>query len=397
MALIVLISLLAMGALYFVLSELETVIAYQREARRAGSGGGSAFEQAREALIAYAVTYRDNNSDQVFGFLPCPDTTGTGQEAASCGSSNQAAVGLLPYKSLGLPDLRDARGDCLWYAVSGSFKNSPKSSANVMNWDTQGQFQVNDGSGAVLTQPGDALGGAAAVIFSPGGPLSGQARSMSASGPCQVDPALVSAYLDGSYDFATDVKITLTQGPKNDASGNPAVNDQLAWITPKEIFDRVVARKDFSNALAATPPGQLNTLLNRIKAVFDKRIQDDIFNGTTTSRPSNFASYVPKPSGIYTGELDPSMDIGVQAQASYANYLTHWAEQFRVGVCDSLSAPCLDINNGGTANCRGALVLGGRMANGRPRAAAQKGSSLSILANYFESGSSTGGLDVLTG
>lgn len=387
-------ALLTMGVFYFITVQIEALSLYERAARQ--GGGSDSLTQAHEALLGYAATYRDDpaHTTEVFGYLPCPDLAGDGQAAASCGNAGEASVGLLPYRTLGLPDLRDSTGGCLWYAVSGSYKNNPKAGATVMNWDTQGQFRVVDSSGSDLVAPDDAQGGAAAVIFAAGAPL-GQNRTPGAIAPCRTDPAQVAAYLDGGNNtIAGSATITLTQGLVKEATSN---NDRLAWVTPKQIFDRVLARKDFSNALTATPAGQINTLIDRIKTAMDLRIQNDIFNGTTTSLPANNASYTPKPSGIYTGEVDPALDIAVTNQPNYANYLANWGEQFRQAVCDSVTAPCLDINNSGTANCRGALLLGGRTSDGRPRTAAQKGSSLSILANYFESGSSTGGQDLLTG
>ena len=61
------------------------------------------------------------------GYLPCPDTDGDGWAEATCGSldgaSGQASrLGLLPWKTLGLPDLRDGYGERLWYAVSSKYK-----------------------------------------------------------------------------------------------------------------------------------------------------------------------------------------------------------------------------------------------------------------------------------
>jgi hypothetical protein len=397
-ALIILMALLAMGVLYFVTMQLEAVSLYQKEALQ--GGGRDSLTQAREALLGHATTYRDDPAHitEVFGYLPCPDTTGDGESDPPCGNAGEASVGLFPFKTLGLPDLHDGAGGCLWYAVAGSFKNLPKAAATVMNWDTQGQFRVRDAGGNTLVAPDDAEGGAAAVVFAAGPPVAGQNRGVFAAEPCRTDPSLLSAYLDGGYTpatFATNAAIALIQGPVTDGNGNVTNNDRLVWITPREIFDRIAKRQDFSNPLTASPPGQINTLADRIKATLDLRIQNDIFDGTITSLPTNKDSYTPKPAGIYVGEVDPAMDIGLSAQTSYANYLANWAEQFRQGVCDNLSAPCLDINNGGTANCRGVLMLGGRMAGGQPRPSAQKGSSLSILANYFDGGSSTGAKDLL--
>ena len=183
--LIGLIAILTMGALYFLMVQLEEVGNYQRQARLAASGG-TPVDQAKESLLAYAATYRDDptHSTEVFGYLPCPDTDGDGEAESTCGSAGNAAVGLLPYKTLGLPDLRDNDGACLWYAVSGSLKNNPKATGSPMNWDVQGQFSVTDANGSTLVAPEDSRGGAAAVIFSSSTPLATQSRSGSSAGPC---------------------------------------------------------------------------------------------------------------------------------------------------------------------------------------------------------------------
>src|SRR5213083_1501206 len=67
--------------------------------------------QAREALIAYA-TARPVSAAVGPGYLPCPDLDDDGWAEATCGSQNgdsgQAQrLGRLPWKTLGLPDLRD--------------------------------------------------------------------------------------------------------------------------------------------------------------------------------------------------------------------------------------------------------------------------------------------------
>ena len=67
--------------------------------------------QAKQALIAYAVSVYPAG-DVRPGDLPCPDTNNDGKKENACGnasgSSGQAArLGRLPWRSLGLPDLRD--------------------------------------------------------------------------------------------------------------------------------------------------------------------------------------------------------------------------------------------------------------------------------------------------
>jgi hypothetical protein len=50
--------------------------------------------------------------------LPCPDASGTeGLAAASCPANSS---GWLPWKTLGLPALRDRSGTCLWYERQGT-------------------------------------------------------------------------------------------------------------------------------------------------------------------------------------------------------------------------------------------------------------------------------------
>lgn len=382
-----LMTLLAMGVLYFVVVQLDAVGKYQQEAREGRSGGSGSMDQAREALLAYATTYRDNpsNTTEVFGYLPCPDTSGSGQEASSCGAADEASVGLFPYKTLGLPDIRDSQGECLWYAVSGRFKNYYKTTG-LVNWDGQGQFSITDSAGTSLAAPGDSKGGAAAVIFSPGPVLAGQTRSAGANGPCAVDPSLVAAYLDGNYNFATSATIPLTQGPVTDANGNTTNNDKLIWISPKDIFDRVVRRKDFSNALTATPPGQINTLSNEVKVVLEKRIQDDLTAGTTSvSQPANTGSFT-QPSGKQVGTLPSTMTLN---NLNYTKYYNNWFDQYRLATCSPLGTTCLTV--AGTA-CRGALMFGGRNAGGAPRSSTQQQYSTANLGNYFEAGS---GLEIL--
>jgi hypothetical protein len=50
--------------------------------------------------------------------LPCPDAPGTeGLAAASCPTNSR---GWLPWRTLGLPALRDRSGTCLWYERQGT-------------------------------------------------------------------------------------------------------------------------------------------------------------------------------------------------------------------------------------------------------------------------------------
>src|SRR5690348_14815456 len=85
-----------------------------------------ALAQAREALIAYAAE-RPIDAAVGPGYLPCPDADDDGWAESTCGSlsghlGQAERLGRLPWKTLGLPDLRDGSGERLWYAVSTRHK-----------------------------------------------------------------------------------------------------------------------------------------------------------------------------------------------------------------------------------------------------------------------------------
>jgi hypothetical protein len=136
----------------------------------------AALAQAKEALIAYAVARMDRDYDgapDVPGHLPCPSVSlpgspnEEGNEEPSCSAENVTVVGRLPWKSLGIAPPRDGSGECLWYAVSGRFKNNPR--GDIVNWDTEGHIRVLAPNGQVIANK------VAAVIFAPG-PALGQTR-----------------------------------------------------------------------------------------------------------------------------------------------------------------------------------------------------------------------------
>jgi len=175
-----------------------------------------ALAEAKEALIAWAAEY----ATQGPGHLPCPDTNGDGlREPVACGTFN-TVIGELPWRSLGVPDLRDASGTRLWYAVSPNFVDREDRAVNA---DTQG----------ILSLRGDiAADGIVALIFAPGPELPGQDRAsvQAANVPIAVKRT---HYLEG-HDF--------DQGRFVIERGNEQRNDTVAVITAGELFPAVERR-----------------------------------------------------------------------------------------------------------------------------------------------------------
>jgi hypothetical protein len=246
-----------------------------------------ALAQAREALIAYAVD-RPINAAVGPGYLPCPDLDGDGWAESTCGSldgsTGQATrLGLLPWKTLGLPPLRDGTGERLWYAVATKYKGLLNCAASTACVDmtpshAPGTISVRAADGSVI-HDGARASGAVAVVIAPGEPLEriepaglrAQARlcapgECDASGTCITTPVTRAApcdphnYLDraagaawgdeDNADFVDRIDSSaraldtngFVSGPVVLADGRIAVNDRIAVIAFEDLMPRVMAR-----------------------------------------------------------------------------------------------------------------------------------------------------------
>ncbi|MCW5574677.1 MAG: hypothetical protein KIT13_01160 [Burkholderiales bacterium] len=168
----------------------------------------SALATAREALMAYAASVPDSERP---GDLPCPATSyANGQTATSCNTA-ASRIGYLPWKTLGLPDLRDGSGSPLLYAVSNGFKYNPRT--GTLNSDTAGEFSVS-GENAI------------AIIFAPGPSLPAQDRN---AATFNVANFLELENANGDTTFTAALE-----------TGN--FNDRLLWITPRAFFPALEMR-----------------------------------------------------------------------------------------------------------------------------------------------------------
>lgn len=249
-----------------------------------------ALAEARGALLAYASD-RPITAVVGPGFLPCPDLDDDGWAEPTCGSlagdrGQEARLGRLPWKTLGLADLRDGHGERLWYAVSTRYKGLLNCAASAACVDHSpatalGTITVRDSSGGLLhdgTVADAQRGGAAAVIIAPGPPLARESRSGEAHqqrrdcapGDCDTHGQCIAAppqraarcdprnYLDlapsersgeDNADFhdRSDAGRALNgngfiNGPVADARGRIAVNDRLAALAYADVMPRVTRR-----------------------------------------------------------------------------------------------------------------------------------------------------------
>ncbi|MDX8378648.1 MAG: hypothetical protein R8K48_01170 [Gallionella sp.] len=209
----------------------------------------AALAQAKDALIGYAITYTETHPgtpSKVAGYLPCPDTAGTaeigGEGAASgnCGAQNVSVIGRLPWKTLNIPPLRGGNGECLWYVVSGTYKNNPPT--GLMNWDTNGQLQVYTADGSTLLTPTDNQ--AVAIIFAPGTTTTGQNHAETTAPVCGGNYT-ASNYLD-TVGIVNNATVSATaNAPSQFQFGNltSPSSDRMTFITKQDIWNAMKIRR----------------------------------------------------------------------------------------------------------------------------------------------------------
>jgi hypothetical protein len=217
--------------------------------------------RAKEALLGYAAAY-DATSPGNFGFLPCPDINTTGSfaegeaHATACQARYRSVIGRFPWKTLGLNPARGEIGECLWYAVSGSWKAAGANSPEMLNPDTAGQFRVVAGDGTTVLAGAAASERAVAVIIAPGSPRAGQARNTLASGVAQCAGNYTARnYLDADAGSGIDNATLAAAADSIDefVSGDAArddLNDQVIFVTRAEIEERLMRRADLQAQLA---------------------------------------------------------------------------------------------------------------------------------------------------
>jgi hypothetical protein len=107
--LIALLAMLAMGGLYFFMSSISPESLRERAQQKTGD----AFAQAREALIGYAVRFRDNQLKQgtaglVYGYLPIPVIASPGPAVAGQDHGRAAGHSVTEYGAKSHPALESA-------------------------------------------------------------------------------------------------------------------------------------------------------------------------------------------------------------------------------------------------------------------------------------------------
>lgn len=241
----------------------------------------AALSEAKAALIGYS------SSNKRPGALPCPDTNNDGSADTNGNVACYSNIGRLPWKTLGLNDIRDGSNERLWYTLSANFANVP--STSIINSD--------DNTGLINVCPDNACGDASpipalptiaplplltkqvAIVLSAGNLLAGQDRQDGLdSNPNPVantdNAKKASNYLD-----------SITVGPNqfNNATGSnngsdyissgatDTFNDKLLAINSAEVFSNVDKRMQSKATLAEIATCLIEYAQNN-NAVNDKRL-----------------------------------------------------------------------------------------------------------------------------
>ncbi len=212
------------------------------------------LSEAKEILLSYAVDYavRDMDSDGSIdlyrmGKLPCPDVDGAageeGGQDMNCGAKSTNSIGLFPFKTLGSGRIVDSANECLWYVVSGDYKNYVD--ADMLNWDTVGSLKLVDESDN-LKHGSSEDDYPIAFIISPGKSIDQNRLPHAALPSCRANFTLAN-YLEGgpNINYASDLPFTadgvwdLLTASQASMAQNKDFNDQVVAVYKSELWGRV--------------------------------------------------------------------------------------------------------------------------------------------------------------
>jgi hypothetical protein len=386
---------------------------------------------AREALLAYATVRPDRAAGNPAA-LPCPDIDDAGglvegvAHTNSCGLQGETVIGRVPWRTLGIDAPRDGSGACLWYVVSGSWKEAGANSAALINPDSNGQLQLWGVESSAVIEGLIPDERPVAMILAPMAAVPGQLRAAAVNRQCSGDfsatnfldtdtgSGLSNATLSGITD-GVDVLAVI-------AGRADLHNDRVVTISREDLERRITVRNDYDGNMRALGlavsacvadyglknPGGANDLRLPWPAplgLADYRpdaAYDDL-NGTVLSgRLPDAVDDSNLQTGNPVSQVLSICDQGTVTAWSPAmrNLWQHWKDHFYYVLAESFApdalvpsvcANCLSVNSAGQY---AAVVV---FANGRLEALAQvrdappmDADTRAVIGNYLEGANASG-------
>lgn len=302
----------------------------------------AALAKAREALIAFTA----QNATRP-GNLPCPDLTNDGN-ADVCTAAVSTRIGLLPWKSLFIEELRDGSGAPLLYAVSNIYRGA----AGVLNSDTAGDYTVTgttSGSNVI------------AIVFAPGQAIGAQQRDAtvalcSTTGTNIARNRCPANYLEGGNDNGDTSFVS--------ASPSATFNDRLLMITRDNLFPAV------TNRVAMEVRSALNSFYLANNRFPNAAMFSDVSYTCNATTTQGRVALVPVP----TPPTPPTCPIiGAMPTWFSANNWHHLIFYAVSPLCTSAATSAACISTGGltvsgvSTNTRALLIISGRAFTGQAR------------------------------
>lgn len=289
----------------------------------------NAMQTAKQALEGFALR------QEPIGALPCPDTNQDGF-ANTSGGDCVSLLGLLPYKTLDLPRLRDGYGNALWYAVE---QNLSLNNASLKNPSISTTLH---------------LGGRfmAALIISPNRELGNQVRST----PYNADDFLEGVNADA--DLSRYARVIDDQ--HNDQILELDLSSYWTLIQPALLSQMSERLVQYRNACGEFP--------------WAADFGSAPYNAVVNQRSGTLPYHTALPTDWNTGCAN-----GIVLSSGW---LTHWGEHIYYSMCTMADVECIELNGDQTTSVDAVLISPGVPLAGQVRAS-------SDLDDYFEEGNSS--------
>jgi hypothetical protein len=240
----------------------------------------------------------------------------------------------VPWKTLGIPEPKDAAGETLWYTIAGPFRkfNSSIPLTRVpITSDTLGNITVyQDNPSTTLTTPASTATTittqAVAVIFAPGAPLGTQERStanMACTAPAGTYPRNICA--SNYLETWSSVNNSSINGPFIQAQISSVFNDRLLVMTNAHLMPLVEQRV----------AREMMSLLWQYKNATGVYPWADHYDGDSNGNPFSDAYNRPR---FPCGHASPVDWDDLASPITLPNWLTNGCPDPGTGVVDGWSS-----------------------------------------------------------